>query len=160
MGPLMVDGCEAIYQESVKDPEDTWEFMGIGLRKNVEWRAEWGLTHKAHSEREKRLANCGFLPKVEHFSRHMVPVHKNQSVDTYVVPKDADGNYKDQYGVWHPHFRGFLAQDYFVTSRNIWDWSYDVPQFTVGRVGFDNWFVDWAYHAARKKPGETKGYRP
>ena len=38
------------------------------------------------------------------------------------------------------------AQDYFITSPNAWDWDKEVPEFVVGRIGYDNWLVDYAYH--------------
>lgn len=36
------------------------------------------------------------------------------------------------------------AQDYFVVN-NKFDWS-DIPPFVIGRAGYDNWLVDYAYH--------------
>ncbi|KAH9257015.1 hypothetical protein BASA81_004836 [Batrachochytrium salamandrivorans] len=38
------------------------------------------------------------------------------------------------------------AQDYFACSRGMWDWS-KLPDFVVGRVGYDNWLVENAVTA-------------
>ena len=44
------------------------------------------------------------------------------------------------------------AQDYFMYSRSATglgnDW-HEVPDFVVGRLAYDNWLVDHAYHDAR-----------
>lgn len=37
------------------------------------------------------------------------------------------------------------AQDYFVVSRNAIDWT-TIPDFVIGRIGYDNWLVDYVYH--------------
>jgi len=37
------------------------------------------------------------------------------------------------------------AQDYFVVSRNAIDWN-TIPDFVIGRVGYDNWLVDHVFH--------------
>jgi len=37
------------------------------------------------------------------------------------------------------------AEDYFIYSRGAEDWAH-LPEFVVGRVGYDNWLVDHAYH--------------
>ena len=40
-----------------------------------------------------------------------------------------------------------VAQDYFIMSRSLFDWS-QIPSFVIGRRGYDNALVDWAYHHA------------
>ena len=42
-------------------------------------------------------------------------------------------------------YNGHLSEDYFLTSKYIWNWN-DIPDFIVGRQGYDNWLVDNAYH--------------
>lgn len=37
------------------------------------------------------------------------------------------------------------ALDYFVYSRGAMDWA-TVPGLVIGRVGYDNWLVDYATH--------------
>ena len=37
------------------------------------------------------------------------------------------------------------AQDFFITSENIWDWNH-IPPFVIDRPGYDNWLVDYVYH--------------
>lgn len=32
------------------------------------------------------------------------------------------------------------AEDYFVCSRDLWDWK-EIPPFVIGRVAYDNWLV-------------------
>ena len=51
------------------------------------------------------------------------------------------------------HFkRGVLsrpdAQDYFTVTKNAIDWK-TIPQFFVGRPGYDNWLVDHIYHNSK-----------
>ena len=36
------------------------------------------------------------------------------------------------------------AQDYFITTRSAFDWD-SIPDFVVGRVGYDNWLVATAF---------------
>jgi len=48
------------------------------------------------------------------------------------------------------HSRGDLfgtdAQDFFITTQGgTFNWS-DIPDFVVGRPGYDNWLVDYIYH--------------
>jgi hypothetical protein len=35
------------------------------------------------------------------------------------------------------------ALDYFIFSRKLWDYN-EMPLFTIGRIGFDNWLLNWA----------------
>jgi len=37
------------------------------------------------------------------------------------------------------------AQDYFITTRNFFDWN-SIPDYVIGRRAYDNALVDWAYH--------------
>lgn len=37
------------------------------------------------------------------------------------------------------------AQDYFVCTRNAIKWN-KIPEFVIGRPGYDNWLVDHVYH--------------
>lgn len=39
------------------------------------------------------------------------------------------------------------AQDYFIMTRSLIDWA-QIPSFVIGRRGYDNALVDWAYHFA------------
>jgi hypothetical protein len=38
------------------------------------------------------------------------------------------------------------AQDYFIVTRDAYQWSTHVPPFVVGRVAYDNWLLDYAIH--------------
>ena len=37
------------------------------------------------------------------------------------------------------------AQDFFIVSRNGFPWD-SIPDFVIGRPGYDNWLVDYVYH--------------
>lgn len=39
----------------------------------------------------------------------------------------------------------FDAEDYFILRRGTFDWS-KILDFVIGRVAYDNWLVDHAYH--------------
>ena len=60
------------------------------------------------------------------------------------------GDYPEEVSGWD--FNGVLktgqkfqndAQDYFITSPDIWDWN-TFPLFVIGRVAYDNWIVNHA----------------
>lgn len=37
------------------------------------------------------------------------------------------------------------AEDYFTVTKNAIDWE-TIPPLVIGRIGYDNWLVDHAYH--------------
>lgn len=37
------------------------------------------------------------------------------------------------------------AQDYFIITPGTFDWN-NIPDFVIGRPGYDNWLVDYAFH--------------
>jgi len=45
----------------------------------------------------------------------------------------------------HGDLFGTDAQDFFIVTRGAFNWS-DIPDFVVGRPGYDNWLVDYIYH--------------
>lgn len=49
-----------------------------------------------------------------------------------------------------------LAIDYFIVSRNLFDWS-QVPDFVVGGIRFDNWLVGLGNRMARDGAAVTIG---
>lgn len=38
-----------------------------------------------------------------------------------------------------------FAQDYFISTRNFYDWN-TIPDYVIGRPAYDNSLVDWAFH--------------
>lgn len=56
-------------------------------------------------------------------------------------------NLSDDFDKMYRHSTQFVgdAQDYFVASRSLWDWS-KIPCLVVGRRAYDNWLVQHAVH--------------
>jgi len=45
----------------------------------------------------------------------------------------------------HGDLFGTDAQDFFIATQGAFNWS-DIPDFVVGRPGYDNWLVDYIFH--------------
>ena len=41
------------------------------------------------------------------------------------------------------------AQDYFIVTKDTFDWRTEIPAFVIGRPAYDNWLVNRAYHDAK-----------
>jgi len=77
-----------------------------------------------------------------HLSRRFLVVGKRTNVDWRgkTTMEDFDAHHSEGTLFWNN------AQDYFMVSKQTFDWEKAIPAFVVGRAGYDNWLVDTAFH--------------
>ncbi|CAD7973543.1 unnamed protein product [Amoebophrya sp. A120] len=129
------------------------EFLAVGIRRNLKWQKEWDFAQMNDGTTGTTIGNnANSKNDIIKAPPHVIasPTAAELAARANSTLKECGVDLTTALRSWKcaPN-GGVLAQDYFVASRNIWDWN-RIPEFQIGRVGYDNWLVDRAFHAHPK----------
>ncbi|CAD7971531.1 unnamed protein product [Amoebophrya sp. A25] len=138
LGPSLVVTADRLVEESRSGSGLSTRFLAVGSRRDFSWRPGWRCDAQGFNGAVNAAQACGE-------SSWDAKIYSGRGSDF----ADGDGGSFRLGDIYRQaQDAGVLAQDYFIASRGLWDWRASIPEFIIGRVGFDNWLVDHAFHLA------------
>jgi len=111
--------------------------LAVGHRRDIAWPASWRLNESPHVESYETDIDLELVRRRP---------NSTERKESQMRIREGYEQLDLQKAFLFARQQSSVAQDYFITSPDVWDWRTDIPDLVIGRVGYDNWLVDQAFH--------------